>query len=64
MKILNLFFAALGLAMFLEGLPYFISPLGVRRFVHFLDTVSDGALRLMGFVLMCAGLAVAYLATR
>ena len=61
---MNLFFAALGLAMFLEGLPYFVSPPGVRRFVHFLDTTSDGVLRLMGFLLMCAGLVVAYLATR
>ncbi len=64
MKIPNLFFAALGLAMFLEGLPYFVSPPGVRRFVKLLDTIGDGALRAMGFVLMCAGLAVAWLATR
>ena len=64
MKIVNLFFAALGLAMFLEGLPYFVSPIGVRRFVQFVHTTSDGRLRLIGLLLMSAGLAVAYLATR
>ena len=33
-KPLSLFLAALGLAMFLEGLPYFISPSGVRRYLE------------------------------
>ncbi len=47
--------------MFLEGLPYFISPLGVRHYLRKLESMSDGALRAMGLLMMIAGLLVAYL---
>ena len=63
MEIWTLFFAALGLTMFLEGLPYFISPVGVRRYLQKIESMSDGALRTMGLLMMLAGLLVAYLAT-
>ena len=62
MSKLAIFVAALGLAMFLEGLPYFVSPRGVRRYLGQLQQLSDPTLRLMGFALMAAGLVVAYLA--
>jgi len=58
----NLFFAALGLAMFLEGLPYFISPGGVRRWVEQLSGMGDGALRMLGLALMACGLLVVWAA--
>ena len=54
--------AALGLAMFLEGLPYFISPAGVRRYLEQVSSFGDGSLRLIGLVLMASGLGVAWLA--
>ena len=57
----SLLLAAFGLAVFLEGLPYFISPSAVRRFLGQLSRMSDGALRLMGFTLMVVGLLLAYL---
>jgi len=57
-------FPALGLAMFLEGMPYFVSPRLVRRYVQMLEQQSDAALRAMGLALMVLGLAVAYLFTR
>jgi uncharacterized protein YjeT (DUF2065 family) len=59
-KPLSLFLAALGLAMFLEGLPYFISPSGVRRYLEQIQRLGDGTLRIMGLALMIAGLVVAY----
>jgi uncharacterized protein YjeT (DUF2065 family) len=59
---LGIFVAALGLAMFLEGLPYFVAPHAVRRYLAQLQQLSDPTLRLMGFALMAAGLVVAYLA--
>ena len=58
----SLLLSALGVAIFLEGLPYFVSPTAVRRFLERVSTMSDGALRTMGFSLMVAGLLVAYLA--
>ena len=62
MTTLSLILAGLGLAMFLEGLPYFIAPSGVKRYMSQIQQSSDGFLRLIGFALMVAGLAVAYLA--
>ncbi len=57
-------FLALGMALFLEGLPYFVSPGSVRRYMRVLLGMSDGALRLVGLTLIVVGLIVAYLATR
>ena len=56
----GLLFSALGLAIFLEGLPYFVSPAGVRRAVELLARSSDGALRAIGLALMVAGLLITY----
>ena len=64
MSKLSLFFAALGLAMLLEGLPYLISPSGVRRYLAMLQEAGDGALRAMGFALIVLGLVVTYVSTR
>ena len=55
-----LLFSALGVAIFLEGLPYFISPNGVRRYMQQVSKMSDLALRAMGFALMLIGLVLAY----
>jgi uncharacterized protein YjeT (DUF2065 family) len=63
-EIWQLLLPALGLAMFLEGLPYFVSPSAVRRFMRSLDSMSDGALRSLGLGLMLLGLALAFAFTR
>jgi uncharacterized protein YjeT (DUF2065 family) len=60
----TLFFAALGLAMALEGLPYLISPAAVRRYLESIGRLPDGALRAMGLGLIVLGLAVTFFATR
>jgi uncharacterized protein YjeT (DUF2065 family) len=60
----SLFFAALGLAMVLEGLPYLISPAAVRRYLEAIQQSGDTALRGMGFALIVLGLFVTYVATR
>jgi uncharacterized protein YjeT (DUF2065 family) len=54
--------AAIGLALFLEGLPYFVSPPGVRKALQAVGSMNDGAIRLIGFALMLTGLVVVYLA--
>lgn len=64
MDILTLFFAALGVAMFLEGTPYFVAPRGMRRFLALVQGMSDAGLRWSGLTLMATGLLVAYFATR
>ena len=60
MNTLSLLLAALGVAMFLEGLPYFISPAAVRRYMSQVQQLGDGTLRLLGVLLMAGGLLVAY----
>ena len=60
----SLFFTALGLAMLLEGLPYLISPSGVRSYLRMLERMDDIVLRAIGLALIVGGLLVAYFATR
>ena len=60
----TLFFAALGVAMFLEGAPYFVAPRAMRRFLELVQGMSDAGLRWSGLALMTTGLLVAYVATR
>lgn len=64
MEIGNLLLPAIGLALFLEGLPYFIAPSAVRSYLRQLEGMSDGKLRAMGLSLMAGGLLVAYVTTR
>ena len=60
----SLLFLALGTALFIEGLPYFVSPPAVRRYLATLSMLNDATLRSMGLALMLLGLIVAYAATR
>lgn len=60
----SLFLAAFGLALALEGLPYFISPRAVRAYLRAIERVDDGALRALGLALLGAGLTLAWWATR
>lgn len=54
--------AALGIAMVMEGLPYFITPSGARKTIRQLAELGNPALRLLGLLLMAGGLLVAWLA--
>jgi uncharacterized protein YjeT (DUF2065 family) len=60
----NLLLAAIGLAMAIEGLPYFVSPRGVRRLLHALDRTGERALRMLGLFWIATGLWICYFATR
>lgn len=56
----SLLLSAMGLAIFFEGLPYFVSPAGTRRVLEQLAALGDGVLRVAGLALMVAGLTLAY----
>jgi len=58
----SLLVCAFGVAVFLEGLPYFIAPASVRRFLAHMSQTSDTTLRTVGLALMVVGLLLAYLA--
>jgi len=52
----NIFLAALGLALILESLPYFLAPEGVKKLLERIRDVNPSLLRYMGIFGIAAGL--------
>ncbi|MBW2128985.1 MAG: DUF2065 domain-containing protein [Deltaproteobacteria bacterium] len=46
----------IGLVLLVEGIPYFVFPDRMKRWMRTLQEVPDGRLRALGFAAMCAGL--------
>jgi uncharacterized protein YjeT (DUF2065 family) len=59
-----LILSGLGIALIMEGIVYFVSPSGVRKYLRQLLEMRDGTIRLLGFLLMAGGLALAWFALR
>jgi hypothetical protein len=53
---MKLFLLALGLALILEGMPYFLFPRRLRELLAVLEDMPDTALRFFGLTAMCCGL--------
>ena len=51
---------ALGLLLIFEGLPYFLSPRGMKEIVSKIPELSDSTLRTIGVLAILAGLALVY----
>jgi uncharacterized protein YjeT (DUF2065 family) len=49
------------MVMIVEGLPYFASPSRMKAWIAKFAEMSDGTLRVTGFVLMMIGLVLVYL---
>jgi uncharacterized protein YjeT (DUF2065 family) len=49
---------ALGLALVIEGAPYFLFPDRIAGLLRQLDELGPGALRILGFLAMAAGIAL------
>ena len=58
----NMFLAALGLALVIEGLPYFLAPDAVKKMAVRMQELSSGSLRIIGLVSMIGGLVIVALA--
>lgn len=54
----NIFLAALGLALILEGLPYFLAPDSVKRLAARMGEIPGGVLRVLGLLAIAGGLAI------
>jgi len=61
---MELFLSALGLAMVIEGLPYFVFPRQIKSLASNLLKMPDAAIRTFGILTLCAGLLTIYLARR
>ena len=60
-SIMEFFLCVLGMVMIVEGLPYFAAPSKIKVWVQKLVELPDSNLRIMGFLLMAAGLGLIYL---
>jgi hypothetical protein len=49
------------MVMIVEGLPYFAAPSKMKSWITRLVELPDSSLRLIGFLLMVAGLGLVYL---
>jgi hypothetical protein len=58
---MELFLSLLGLWMIIEGIPWFLSPGGMKNALRRMLSLSDNNLRLMGAILMFGGLLTIYL---
>ena len=58
---MKLLFCLIGLVFIIEGLPYFAFPDKMKKWMQMVLEVPDSHLRVLGFVAMCIGLALAYL---
>jgi uncharacterized protein YjeT (DUF2065 family) len=60
-EIMEYFLCVMGMVMIVEGLPYFAAPSKIRVWVKKLVELPDSSLRLVGLLLMFAGLGLVYL---
>jgi len=54
------FITALGLALIIEGVPYFLFPASIKRMLATIQELSEHILRVFGFTIMLIGLAILY----
>ena len=59
---MEFFLCVIGMVMIVEGLPYFAAPSKMKVWIVKMGELPDNTLRVMGFVLMLAGLGLCYLA--
>lgn len=58
---MKLLLSLIGLVLIVEGLPYFAFPHKMKMWMRRIEETPDPHLRAMGFVAICAGLALTYL---
>lgn len=58
------FLCVFGMLMIVEGFPYFAAPSKIKIWIQKLVEMPDSSLRIMGLLLMLAGLGLVYLGRR
>lgn len=61
---LKYFLSVVALVFVIEGLPYFISPSGVKKWLSMLQEMPDRSIRAIGFFFMLLGITILYIALR
>jgi len=57
----KLLFCLLGLVIIVEGLPYFVFPGKMKKWMLIIQEIPDSHLRVIGFAAMGVGLLITYL---
>ena len=57
---MKMLFCLIGLVLFVEGLPYFISPGKMKKWMLTIQEIPNSQLRAMGFIAMALGLLISY----
>jgi uncharacterized protein len=57
---MKLLFCLLGLVLFVEGLPYVISPAKMKKWMSIIQEIPNPHLRAMGLLAMALGLLITY----
>ena len=57
---MKLLLCLLGLVLFVEGLPYFLSPRKMKKWMLAIQEIPDSNLRAMGLLAMALGLLISY----
>ena len=57
---MKLLFCLLGLVLFVEGLPYVISPAKMKKWMLIIQEIPNSHLRVMGLLAMALGLLITY----
>jgi len=58
---MKLLFCLLGLVLIVEGLPYFVFPSKMKKWMLIIQEIPNSHLRAIGFVAMGLGLLITYL---
>lgn len=61
---MDYFLCVIGMALFLEGLPYVAFPWQMKKWIEKMVEMPPGALRSIGLVFMMAGLFLLYVGRR
>ena len=57
---MKLLFCLIGLVLFVEGLPYFIAPGKMKKWMLTIQEIPSSHLRAMGLIAMALGLLITY----
>jgi uncharacterized protein YjeT (DUF2065 family) len=60
---MEFFLSVIGVVMVVEGMPWFLSPRGVKKMMIQILPLPERTMRSMGLVLMLAGLLMVYIAS-
>lgn len=61
---LKYFLSVIAMVFIIEGIPYFLSPSGIKKWVAVLQTLPESYIRVIGLVFMMTGLTILFLALR